>query len=278
MFRTIHILILSTLSHFISAQKPHWLSSLYLNVETSPAQMRFFKNHIVFPTDQKRTQWAPTIAVWEWYSGLGIQINKSFSIEAGYYRRTYQNGINNFNIPKCEENFGSWESQDANVQHSYLRLYYHAMQGKFLRKPIKFNVGLGYAYAISPGPSDFQINSGGQCVKDTSLRYYNLSNRSIRAIEPTYHILEANLKLEYQIFKHLGLTFATSYNQGFKTIGIFKMDYGLVNGSYKGYYESETKGTNFEFCFGAKIYPFANLEQKPKKRKPKFKEQGRFRD
>ena len=277
MSKTILILVFSSFTLLLNAQKPHWLSSAYLNVETAHPQLRFFKSHVTFPTDQKRTEWSPTIANWKWLVGLGFDLNKQLSVESGYYQKTYYNGINHFDIPNCEDNFGSWTSQDSEVDHFYLRLFYKTANRKFLNRPIKFYAGLGYAYAISPGPSDFQINFGGQCAKDTSLHYYNFHNRSIDAIQTTYHLLEVNLKTEYQIFNHFRITFGLRYNQGFKTIGIFKMDYGIVGG-FKGYDESETKGTNFEFCIGAKLYPFANLEQKPKKRKPKFKEQGRFRD
>jgi hypothetical protein len=278
MQKTILTTLLSLTLFVLSAQKPHWLSTLYVNVETSPAQMRFFRNKITSAENQKGGQWAPTIATWEWYGGIGVRINSILNIEVGYYQRTYYNGANHFNIPKCEDNFGSWTSQDSDVKHYYLRFYYQALKGKFFRKPIHFYTGLGYAYAVSPGPSSFRIDFGGQCFNDPSKYYYNYHYRSIDAIQPTYHLLEASLKMEYQIFKHLGLTFSTNYNQGFKTIGIFKMDYGIVGGGYKGYFESETKGTNFEFCFGAKLYPFANLEQKPKKRKKKIIQQGRFRD
>jgi hypothetical protein len=271
-------ILLSCILLALTAQKPHWASSIYINLDASPPQIRYFKNKVVLPSDKKGTTgWESTVNRWEWYPAIGIKFYKSFSAEVGFYERTYYNGAHNLKVPQCGDYFGLSKSQDSEVNHYYFRLYHNTLKGKLFHRPLKMYLGLGYAYAISQGSSPLDWSWSFPCDKDTSKYGYYRTSKSIGAIEPTYHLLEASVKMEYQIFRHLGLTFSTNYNQGFKTIGIFKFDYGIIGG-YTGYLESETKGTNFEFCFGLKMYPFASLEQKPKKKKKKVINQARFKD
>jgi hypothetical protein len=278
MLKTIFTLLISTISLSLIAQKPHWASSIYISLDASPPQIRYFKNKVVLPSEKKgNTGWESTLNIWEWYPSIGVKLNRSFSIEGGFYERTYFNGAHNLKVPQCGDYFGINSSQDSEVDHYYFRLYYNATKGQLFHKPLKMYLGLGYAYAMSQGPSSFNIAWSFPCDKDTSKYGYYRTNRSIDAIQPNYHLLEASVKMEYQIFRHIGLTFSANYNQGFETIGIYKLDYGMVGG-YKGYFESETKGTNFEFCLGLKMYPFASLEQKPKKKKKKVINQARFKD
>ena len=90
-----------------------------------------------------------------------------------------------------------------------------------------------------------------------------MDKESITDLTKNFHLLMLDFKMAYEFSDYIGITTSIGFNQGFKTLGIYKMRYDIT-GEPTNYSESTTKGSNFYLTVGVNILPFSHIGKRSK--------------
>jgi hypothetical protein len=275
------IILFILIPNFSYGQEKSFLSKVYFFTEVTPPQLRWFDHKITKNSPHSYKRLIVPIGNWdEIYIGVGARINNKTTIEAGRYFLDYWDGVDVQNT-SCAYGEGGSSGNTESANHYFLKFSYSIFKFNLFRKPLKFYCGLGYTYArrIGGNGADFAFTTVLPCRdSNDTLRSFVSTLEQSSNLAKDFHLLEGNIKFDYEFSKYMSFTTTLGFNQGFKVLGRSKYKY-YATGEPTYYAESETKGNNIYWSLGLRLSPFANVEKRAKKKKSKtLKPQKRYNE
>ncbi len=256
----ITLFLLFNIYSTIDCQNTLDISKFSFSFEFTPPTLRWFDNKLTKPNEFTHSGFQREHpSNWNDFPiSIGYELNKKTSLQLGTYKMRYLNGVY-YDIPNCTNSFKKENDYQVKARHFFAKVYHTPFQIKILGDPLQFNFGLGYVFAHS-----IQDGFGSSTIiLPCDLRASTLTTiatGSTGDFQKNFHLIVADVKLAYDFSDYVSVTTSFGFNQGFKTLSIFRLRYELTGEPIR-YSESATKGSNIYWNFGFRFRPFQKREK-----------------